>query len=114
MAEIKQETRYQLAQRELLALEHAEGYLLACTAGEVWITVAGQQEDIILKAGESWPVDDAGAVVVSALQPALLVATHPQAVVPRIATRQMAESILLLLQRWKHRPLARYPSTLLR
>lgn len=114
MAEITQETRYQLATRELLALEHAEGYLLACTSGEVWITVAGSQEDIILKAGDSWRVEAAGAVVASALQPALLVVTHPQAAVPRIATRQMAESILLLLQRWKHRPLASYPSTLLR
>ena len=114
MAEITQETRYQLATRELLALEHAKGYLLACTVGEVWITVEGRQEDIILKAGESWRVEDAGAVVVSALHPALLVATHPQASLPRIARRQMAESSLLLLPRWKHRPLACYPSTLLR
>lgn len=114
MAEITQETRYQLARRELLALEHAEGHLLACASGELWITVPGRQEDIILKAGESWRVDAAGAVVASALQPSLLVATHPQAAGPRIATRPMAESILLLLQRWKHRPLASYSSTQLR
>lgn len=112
-----QDTRYEsheLARRELLALDRAKGSRLTCASGEVWITVEGCQQDIILRPGESWRVEDSAPVVISALQPSLLVVAHPQASAPRIAPRQMAESILLLLRRWQHRPLASYPSTMLR
>jgi hypothetical protein len=114
MAQNTQETRYQLARRELLALERGKGHLLSCASGEVWITVQGGQEDIILKAGESWRVLDGAAVVASALQASVLVVAHPQAAALRIALHQAAAAILLLLRRWKHPSLASYPSTLVR
>lgn len=114
MAQNTQETRYLLARRELLALEHAAGYLLTCATGEVWLTVQGSQEDIILKAGESWRVLDGGAVVVSALQAAVLLVAHPQVVALRISLQQAAAAVLLLLRRWKHPSLASYPATLVR
>jgi hypothetical protein len=114
MAQNTQETRYQLARRELLALERARGNLLTCASGEIWITVHGSQEDIILKAGESWKVRDGGAVVASALQDSVLVVAHPQAMALRIALHQAGASILLLLRRWKHPSLASYSSILVR
>ena len=117
MTENTQATRhqaYELAKNELLALDRARGHLLTCASGEVWITVEGCQQDIILQPGKSWRVDDMAPVVVSALQPSLLIVAHPQASAPRIAPRALAESILRLLRRWQHRPLASYPSTLLR
>lgn len=114
MAANTQETRYSLAKRELLGLQRAKGNFLVCESGEVWITRDGSQEDMILAAGERWQVEDSAALVVSALSPAVLIVAHPEAAAPRIAVRQMAESILLLIRRWKHRPLAGYPSTLVR
>ena len=114
MAPNTQETRYSLAKRELLALDRAKGYLLTCASGEVWVTTFGSPADIILSPGQSWRVEDGAAVVASALQSSVLAIAHPQAVTPRIALRQMAESILLLLRRWKHKPLASYPSPLVR
>ncbi|MBK8400143.1 DUF2917 domain-containing protein [Propionivibrio sp.] len=114
MTSITQETPYPLAKRELLALDRASGNRLQCASGELWITREGRQEDIILKPGESWRVDVDAAVIVSALCPSVLVVAHPPATKPRIAPRQLVESILLLVRRWQHRPLSSYPSTLLR
>ena len=114
MTRITQETRYTLAKRELLALDRARGNSLVCESGEIWVTRDDSQQDIILQAGESLLVEDGAAVVASALKPSVLVVAHLSAAAPRIAPRQMAEAILLLLRRWKHPPLASYPSTLLR
>lgn len=114
MARISQETRIELAERELLALDRVEGHVLACKSGELWITLDGSQEDIILGPGQSWRVASDAPVVVSALQPSILVAAHPRGHAPCIAPRGRAESILTALLRWKHPPLASYPATLLR
>lgn len=114
MTQNTQETRYELATRELLALDRAAGTRLRCRSGEIWITREGSQQDIILKPGESWLVEDDAAVVASALRQSLLVVTHPQSAKPRVAHRQLADSILLLVRRWQHQPLSGYPSTLLR
>lgn len=114
MAQKAQQTSYELAKRELLALDRAAGNRLHCTSGEIWITREGSQQDIILKPGESWLIEDAAAVVASALCASKLVVTHPQSTRPRVAPRQLAASILLLVRRWQHRPLSGYPSTMLR
>lgn len=114
MATNTQETRRALARRELLALDRARGCLLTCQSGELWITRDGSAEDLILAAGQSWRVEGNSELVVSALRPALLVIAHPSAAAPRIAPRQRTESVLALLRRWKHPPLASYPATLLR
>ncbi|MFZ2855054.1 MAG: DUF2917 domain-containing protein [Rhodocyclaceae bacterium] len=109
-----QETRRELARRELLALDRARGCLLTCESGELWITRDGSADDLILGAGESWRVEGNGELVVSALRPALLVIAHPPAAAPRIAPHGRAASVLALLRRWQHPPLASYPATLLR
>lgn len=110
MAKIVQETRYELADGELLALEHIGGRELACRAGELWITVDGRAEDIILGAGARWQAADDGAVVVSALKDSLLAVTTSCTRAPR----GRAESLLGMLLRWRHAPLAAMPATLLR
>lgn len=115
MARIVQETRFELADRELLALERVEGHVLACRSGELWITLDGSQEDIILGPGQSWRVTSNAPVVVSALQPSLLVTTHPRGLAPRIVPCGRAGWLRTALLRWKHQqPFAGLPATLLR
>jgi len=118
MAKIVQETRIEMAARELLALGCIEDHELACNSGELWITVDGMQEDIILGPGERWQVTGNTPVVVSALKPSLLVTTdaRKQATLaaPCIGAPARAESILARLLRWRHPGLAAIPVTMLR
>lgn len=114
MAKIVQETRIELASRELLALECAEGQVLACRTGELWITLDGAREDIILAPGQQWRVPNRHPVVVSALRQSLLVATDARGGRPCIGTPGRAAAILAALLRWRHPPLAVMPATLLR
>jgi hypothetical protein len=110
MAKIVQETRYELADGELLALDRIKGRELACRSGELWITVDGLAEDIILGPGQRWQAVDRAPVVVSALRDSLLVVTNRCERTPR----GRAESLLAALLRWRHVPLASMPATLLR
>lgn len=110
MARIVQETRYELADGELLALERLGGRELACRSGELWITVDGRAEDIVLGAGQRWRAEDDAPVVVSALKDSLLAVTRSCEQV----TRGRAASLLARLLRWRHAPLAAMPAALLR
>lgn len=110
MARIVQETRYELADGELLALDRIGGRVLACRSGELWITVDGRTEDIILGPGQRWLAEDRAPVVVSALKESLLVVTRNCERAPR----GRAESLLAVLLRWRHAPLAAMSATLLR
>ncbi|MDP1732863.1 MAG: DUF2917 domain-containing protein [Sulfuritalea sp.] len=114
MANIVQETRIELANREVLALGCIEGHVLACQSGELWITLDGSREDIILGPGQSWQVTGNAPIVVSALKPSLLVTTDPRGRVPCIGSRARAESILTALLRWRHPGLSAIPVTMLR
>ena len=114
MANIVQETRIELARNELLALGCVEGRDLVCRSGQLWITVDGMQEDIILGPGERWQVIGNAPVVVSALQASLLVTTDARGCAPCIRLREQAESVLRQLLRWRHPSLAAIPATLLR
>lgn len=49
-----------------LRLTRARGRRIACRHGCLWITAAGCQDDIFLRAGEGWTVPVAGLVVVEA------------------------------------------------
>jgi hypothetical protein len=114
MAKIVQEIRIELAARELLALDRVEGHLLTCRTGELWITLDGSQEDVILGPGQSWRVTNHHPVVVSALRASVLAAIHPHGRAPCIVPHGRAGWILAALLRWKHPPLARYPAVSLR
>lgn len=76
MATITQHTRCELGRRELLTLTEVAGHRIVCSAGELWITQDGEG-DVLLRAGESWPVPREQAVVVSALQPSAFTVERP-------------------------------------
>lgn len=114
MAKIVQETRFELANRELLALDHVEGQVLTCVSGELWITLDGCQEDIILGPGRHWQVPYRAPLVVSALKPSVLLAVHPRGRALCFRPRRRAEWLLAQLLRWRHPPLSSMPATLLR
>ncbi|MBI2305674.1 MAG: DUF2917 domain-containing protein [Rhodocyclales bacterium] len=102
-------TRHTLARRELLALEHARGFVVDCVAGELWITADGAAGDTILRAGERLRLAGSRRVVVSALRPAV-VAARPccgESPIREIAARCVA-MVLDGIRRWQHAPLASY------
>ena len=114
MATIVQETRYELAKHELLALERASGQLITCISGELWLTVDGEREDIILLPGQDWLVPGKAPLVVSALRPALFVTTRSPCRQTASAGHRSAAQLLSLLMRWRHPPLAAHPVALIR
>jgi len=100
MAKIVQETRYELADGELLAMARMAGRELQCRAGEVWITVDGHPEDVILGAGQRWVAADDAPIVVSALKDSLVVLTReclmrPTGLLARLLRRRSAAVAVL-------------------
>lgn len=114
MASIRQETRFELGRRELLALCAPGAHSLACAAGELWITFDGSREDAILRAGDRLEVADGRGIVVSALRPAtLLLAPHrPTGACLLGAGRGLWAAARRL--RWRFPALSSLPSTQLR
>lgn len=53
-----------LAENRPLRLQGARGLHIRCTAGMVWITVAGESADVFLGAGESYRIPGNGDVLV--------------------------------------------------
>lgn len=116
MDTMMQENRYTLAARELLALSTSSPSIVRCLDGELWITQAGDQRDIILRPGESWH-DEANndEIVISALRASTLTLAHESAGTrPATPRREGAAWTLAALRRWKHPPLAILPASLLR
>jgi len=52
-----------------MRLERARGARLVCRQGTAWITMDGDERDIVLAPGASFVVDSDGAVTVGALRP---------------------------------------------
>lgn len=55
--------------RRAMRIEHARGTRLVCRQGTAWITMDGDERDIVLAPGASFVVDSDGAVTVGALRP---------------------------------------------
>jgi hypothetical protein len=109
-------TRYSLAKRELLALSHAQGVVVDCLDGEIWITADGEAGDLILGAGERARLAGSTHVIVSALRPSLVAAAPCVAAaspVRRVAAHCVA-ALVDRIARWRHPPLTAYPATRLR
>lgn len=70
MATIVQETRIALSAHESLLLGPLPGHTVRCLAGELWLTVERESQDLILGPGRSWKVTSPEAVVVSAFKDA--------------------------------------------
>ncbi|MBI4984180.1 MAG: DUF2917 domain-containing protein [Rhodocyclales bacterium] len=111
MATITQETRFELAQRELVGIAKARGQTLRCDAGELWITVDGDAGDIILRSGEVWQIASNEEIVISALQASRLSVTHSQAFG---SFADSARRMLFSLRSWEFPPLAAFPVQLIR
>lgn len=94
MSDIRQARRFEIGLRELLVIDDARDQLLTCESGELWITQDGDRRDVILPAGQSWRVNRAGSLVVSAFEPA-------------VATLDM-------INRWRFPALASFPAHLIR
>lgn len=114
MASIRQETRFELDRRELLAFCEPGAQVIACEAGELWITFDGSRQDAILGAGESLDISDGRGVVVSALRAArfALVPRHPRG----ICLLDAGRGAWAAARRWRWRfpALSSLPSTQLR
>lgn len=111
MATVTQETRFELARRELVTLTDARDHVLNCDSGELWITLDGDSRDIILGPGQSHRIDSAAPVVVSAIRPAALNVRRRHDFGPRLAG---AKNMLVSLLQWEFPPLASFPATLIR
>lgn len=55
-----------LADDKLVRLRRARGLTVCCTAGRIWLTTAGETEDIILGAGDEHRLGDNGLVLLEA------------------------------------------------
>lgn len=61
-----------LRENQPLSLHAARGLRIACSAGTLWITVAGDGEDIFLLAGQGYEVRGNGLVVIESIGEARL------------------------------------------
>lgn len=104
MATITQHTHCELSRRELLTLTDVAGHRIACRSGELWITQDGEG-DVLLRAGDSWPVPREQAVVVSALQPSVFSVERPAPVAAALPLFRLGRGFPAL---------ALYPSPLVR
>ncbi len=83
--------RLALARREWVVLSQVRQQTLVCEAGELWVTLDGEGEDHVLRAGERLVVAANASVIVSATREAVLrvVASAPEGCVekggPRLA-----------------------------
>ena len=85
------DTPVHLDPREVLELQDGKGLEVRCLGGNVWITQAGDREDIVLHGGESFVLDRQGLALVTALLgPAMLVVQPGRIQAQPIAPRQTA------------------------
>lgn len=112
MATITQETRLELSRHELVSLTDLRDFTLTCDTGELWITFEGDRRDVILGAGKSWCLDGDGPAVISALHDSTLRLHRRQPFGSRVMC--CARHAVVSLLNWEFRPLASFPSTLIR
>jgi hypothetical protein len=56
----------QLRARQVLDIRGGQGLVVRCLAGALWITQAGDTDDIVVKAGQCFELDRPGLALVSA------------------------------------------------
>ena len=71
------DTPVHLAEREVLDIRDGKGIEIRCLGGNVWITQAGDREDIVLHGGESLVLDRQGLTLVTALLGPAMVVVQP-------------------------------------
>lgn len=65
-------TTHRLVTGQALSVTHPYGLQFTCTAGALWLTVAGEPKDIILKEGESFRCAARGRLCATAFGPSSL------------------------------------------
>ena len=105
---MKSEETLRLCRNELIRLDgDAAGRVVSCRKGILWLTQTGNPGDHLIRAGEAFPIDGPGLVLVSALEESLytvsggrrklLVAAWPfLSAIPRMARRFEAAKKSLL------------------
>lgn len=68
-----------LAAGRIHALRRARGQQIVCLRGELWITVDGDLEDHFVRAGETFVIDTAAPVVLSAVEDSAFRVIAPRA-----------------------------------
>ena len=71
------DTPVHLAETEVLGLRDAYGSEIRCLYGNLWITQAGDREDVVLEGGESFVLNRNGLAVVAALLGPAVVIVQP-------------------------------------
>jgi hypothetical protein len=56
-----------LRENQPLRLERARGQRICCTAGILWVTLSGEQNDIFLRNGEWLDIADDGLVLIESI-----------------------------------------------
>jgi hypothetical protein len=62
------DTAYRLLPGEAVSLTRSKGMQLRCSAGQLWVTLEHEKDDIILGADQCLDIDEDGRVVISALE----------------------------------------------
>ena len=67
--ENRNDTHFELGADQMFNIPRTPRVNITCTAGELWITEAGINEDVILKRGSTYASHGKGSVVAFAFQP---------------------------------------------
>ena len=67
--ENRNDTHFELGADQMFNIPRTPRVNITCTAGELWITEAGINEDVILKRGSTYASHGKGSVVAYAFQP---------------------------------------------
>ena len=67
----------ELEYRGIVPVKNAMGTRIDCLRGRIWITEGGDNEDIVLEAGQSHEISRRGVAVVQALRDALVALRSP-------------------------------------
>ena len=89
--------RLSLAHDQMAQLDEARHTRVDCVAGVAWITVDGDQRDIVLTRGDSFTVDSNARVIVSAIHGPVAVDLHAPA---GRATARSAHGLWSGVQSW--------------
>jgi hypothetical protein len=71
------DTPVHLAELEVLDIRDGKGIEVRCLGGNVWMTQAGDHEDIVLHGGESFVLGRKGVALVTALLGPAMVVLQP-------------------------------------
>ena len=79
-----------LEARELLPIEDGVGLEVKCLRGDLWITQAGDPEDNIIRAGQSFVLGRPGLALVTALLGPAMLVVQPGRIAPPLDLRAAA------------------------